>query len=530
MSVIDIQNIKISIASRNLLDIQNLQVQEGKRIGIVGKNGSGKSTLFRVLNGEIKADVSVFNVNGKVSLLPQLKRNDINKSGGEVTQEYFVKALEKSPKVLLADEPMTNLDASHIEWVEKKLKAFRGTLLLISHDRTLLDQVCDIIWELEDSQIIEYSGNYSAYVEQKNKERKHQQKEYEKFQQKKKQLEQAVVHKEQQAQRADKPNKKLTSSEARDATGVNPYFQTIQKGLHQNRKSLETRLEKLEVVEKPQDNESIKMLLPDQVSMHNKVIIRAEKHGGQVASKKLWNPTTFYIKGGDKIGIIGPNGSGKTTLVRQILNQSEENLYRSPSMKIGYFSQNLDVLDNGKTILGNVLDGTIQNETTVRLILAQLGFYKDDVYKAVKVLSGGEKVKVSLAKILVSDCNTLILDEPTNYLDVYALDALEELLKNYEGTVLFVTHDRHFVSEIADNILFFEDKQLNLFKGNYEAFLNRSQEETRDRSGESLMKVELSLANVTAELGKTNIDVAEKEELEKKFQNLIKEKRALKDK
>src|SRR5699024_10291225 len=404
--------------------------QEGQRIGIVGKNGSGKTTLFKALLGEIETDVSNFLTNGRLSMLPQLKQTDTFKSGGEVSQDYIVYILNQSPNVLVADEPTTKLDTSHVEWVEKKLQTFSGTILLISHDRTLLDNICDTIWELEDGQIIEYSGNYSDYIEQKENQKKHQQKEYEKFKLKEQQLEEAIVQKDRQAERATKAPKNLSSSEAR-IKGSKPYFAKLQKGLHQNRKALQTRLEKLEEIEKPKEELPIKMTLPNTRSFENKTIIRAEKVVGQVGTKDLWKPTTFFIKGKDKVGIIGPNGSGKTTLLKKIMDREDQSIYLSPAVKIGYFAQNMDVLDSTKSVLQNVKESSIQGETLIRTVLARLGFSNEDVYKDIKVLSGGERVKVALAKIFVSDCNTLILDEPTNFLDIYALEALEGLLKEY---------------------------------------------------------------------------------------------------
>jgi pleuromutilin/lincosamide/streptogramin A transport system ATP-binding/permease protein len=527
MNAINIQKLKYSIGGRELLNIENLQVKAGKRIGLVGKNGSGKTTLFRILLNKLKPDVGQFSVNGRIAMLPQLKLTTTHKSGGEISQDYIVRILNERPGILLADEPTTNLDTSHVQWVEKKLKEFQGTILLVSHDRTLLDEVCDTIWELEDSEITEYSGNYSAYVAQKENEKKHQQKEYEKYQQKKEQLENAIGHKERQAQRATKAPKNLTSSEARDASGVNPHTQKIQKGLHQNRKALETRLEKLEEVEKPEENTSLKMTLPNERSFKNKVIVRAEKMAGDIGEKKLWSPATFFLKGGDKVGIIGPNGSGKTTLLKKILDKNDSDVYLSPAVKVGYFSQNMDVLDTDNTIIENVKKESKQSETLIRIVLARLGFTNDDVYKKIHVLSGGERVKVALAKIFVSDSNTLVLDEPTNYLDIYALEALEELLKEYEGTILFVSHDRQFISSIATKIIAFKEGKLEFFEGSYTEYRNRGNQANRDLTAEKLMKVEMQITSILSELGNPMIEKVDKEILENKFQELLQQKREL---
>ncbi len=526
MHVINIQKLKVFVGARELLNLENLQVHSGQRIGLVGKNGSGKTTLFKALLGEVEGDVAQFSVNGTAARLPQLKRTDTHKSGGEVSQDYFVQTLKQAPKILLADEPTTNLDLSHVEWVEKELNAFQGSILLVSHDRTLLDQVCDTIWELENGKITEYTGNYSDYIEQKEQAKKHQQKEYEKYKQKEAQLEQAITQKEQQAQRATKKPKDLSASEAR-IKGIKTYYAKTQKDLHQNRKALQTRLEKLEEVEKPKEEAPIQMTLPNARAFENKIIVRAEKVSGQVEDKELWKPATFFIKGGDKVGIIGPNGSGKTTLLKKILEDSEDHLYLSPAAKIGYFAQNIEILDTKKTILENVKEKSKQQETLIRTALARLGFEQEDVHKKVSVLSGGERVKVSLAKLFVSDCNTLILDEPTNFLDVYALEALEDLLKEYEGTILFVSHDRQFISSIATKILAFHERQLEFFEGSYPEYEKRDLEKERDLDAELLMAVELEITSVLSELSDPTITLEEKERLEAKFQKLLQEKRTL---
>ena len=527
MNVLDIQQLKVSVGIRTLIDVKNLRVQAGQRIGLIGKNGSGKTTLFRALLGEMEADIKKVAVQKTIGVLPQLKPNHATKSGGEVSQEYIVKVLSQLPGILLADEPTTNLDASHIQWVEKELNAFQGTLLLVSHDRTLLDNVCDTIWELEDGKITEYSGNYSDYLQQKQNQKKHQQKEYEKYQRKAKQLEQAIEQKEQQATNAMKAPKNLTSSEARDISSSRVHYGKIQKGLHQNRKALQTRLEKLEVVEKPQDEALVKMTLPNTKSFKNKVIIRAEKVRGQAGSKKLWEPATFFIKGGDKVGIIGPNGSGKTTFLQKLLAQSDDQLYVSPAAKIGYFAQNMDILDHSKSIIENVKEQSKQSETLIRIVLARLGFYEDEVHKTISVLSGGERVKVSLAKLFVSDSNTLILDEPTNYLDIYALEALEDLLKDYEGTLLIVSHDRQFISAISTKVLIFEDKELGLFDGSYEEYVNRSAGEFRDVKKEQRMQIEMNIASVLGQLSDPLVSDDKKEALDAEFQALVQKKREL---
>jgi pleuromutilin/lincosamide/streptogramin A transport system ATP-binding/permease protein len=524
MTVLEIDQLKMSVNGKELLSIPHLQAQDGQRIGLVGKNGEGKTTLLRCIYGDISIEKGSVKVKGTCQLIPQLKRTDTVKSGGEVTAEYVTAALSDSPKLLLADEPTTNLDTSHVEWAEKELKRFNGTLILVSHDRQLLDNVCNMIWELEDGNVNVYAGNYSQYMKQKEMERQHQQTEYEKYKQKERQLTEALEQKKQKAEKATREPKNLSPSEKR-ILGAKPYFAKKQKKLNKGAQAIQTRLEKLQEVEKPKELTPIKMDLPNAKNVKNKIILRVEGLEGVIGKNKLWQPAAFFVSEGDKIAIIGPNGSGKTTLLKKLIEQSDKTISKSPAMRIGYFAQNLSVLDKDKTILENVSQDSLQSETLIRTVLARLHFYKDDVHKPVHVLSGGERVKVSLAKLFVSDSNTLILDEPTNYLDVYALEALEDLLKEYEGTILFASHDRRFISSIATKILSLEDQQLRMFDGNYEAYLEKEDKPKRDELEDQLLKVETAIANV---LGRLSLE-PNNERLEAEFQELVRKKKILED-
>jgi len=524
MTILEINQLKISVNGNVLLHIPHLQAQEGQRIGLVGRNGEGKTTLLQYIYGNIPTETGTIKVNGTCQFIPQLKRTDTVKSGGEITAEYVTEALTSSPKLLLADEPTTNLDTNHVEWVEKELKRLNGTLLLVSHDRQLLDNVCDTIWELEGGKVSIYSGNFSQYLEQKERERQHQQTEYEKYKQKERQLAEALEQRQQKAEKATKTPKKVSPSERR-ILGAKPYFAKKQKKLNKNAKAIQTRLEKLQEVEKPKEIPPIEMTLPNEKNIKKGIILRIEELEGVAGGKKLWNPATFFVKGGDKIAIIGPNGAGKTTLLKKIMDGSDEAITGSPAMKIGYFAQNLSVLDQDKSILENVSQDSLQSETLIRTVLARLHFYREEVYKPVHVLSGGERVKVSLAKLFVSNSNTLILDEPTNYLDVYALKALEDLLKEYEGTILFASHDRRFISSIATKILSLEGQQLRMFEGNYEAYLGKEDKLERDELEDQLLKVETAIVDV---LGRISLD-PNNESLEAEFQELVKKKKVLED-
>ncbi|MFC5463612.1 Vga family ABC-F type ribosomal protection protein [Lederbergia graminis] len=519
MLLLEINNLQHYVKDRILLDIEQLQVHSGDCIGLVGRNGSGKTTLLDLIMRAQDGSNSIV-VKASYELLPQLKDTNTTKSGGEVTQEYINRALANKADLLLADEPTTNLDTEHIEKVEHHLKRWSGALILVSHDRAFLDALCTKIWEIEEGIVTEYKGNYSDYARFKEMERQKQDNAYEQYVRKKKQLEEALILKEQKAQRATKKPKKTSLSEAK-ITGAKPYFANKQKKLRKAAKAIETRLEKLEKVEKRKDLPDVKMALPNEEDFKGRTVLRVNNLHGVIGKRVLWENANFSVKGGDKLAIIGKNGSGKTTLIKKIM-KVEPNISISPAVKIGYFSQNLDILDNDRTILDNVQSSSLQTESFIRTVLARLHFFRDEVYKPVHVLSGGERVKVAFAKLFVSDINTLILDEPTNFLDIYAVEALESLLQEYEGTVIFVSHDRRFIESIANRILSIEEQVITVFEGTYEEYRNYEPQSERDMMEDQLLLLETKISDVLS-----RISIEPSEELEQEFQQLLQEKRTL---
>jgi pleuromutilin/lincosamide/streptogramin A transport system ATP-binding/permease protein len=516
----ELTKITYEIGDRKLLDIKQLQIRQKEKIGLIGRNGSGKTTLLELIAGKRKIQTgSILGDNIAVSLLPQLKQADIAKSGGEITKQYIDQALAQKSDLLLADEPTTNLDTKGIEKLEKTFQRLSSALILVSHDRAFLDAICETIWEIADGTVTVYKGNYTEFRKQKEREIQEQVKAYENYIQKKQQLENALALKERKAERATKKPKNLSSSEAR-IKGAKPHYAKKQKKLQQVASSIETRLDKLEEVKKISEPPPIKMTIPNQASLDGRIIIRAENITHSFGNQRLWEKASFQLKGGDKIAVIGENGSGKTTFIKKLVKEAP-GFTISPAVKLGYFSQNLDRLDPEKTVLENAMETSIQDESTVRTILARLHFFRDAVSKQGSVLSGGERVKVVLAKLMVSDYNVLILDEPTNFLDMHAIEALEKLMADYKGTILFVTHDRKLASQVANRILAFENKQIIDFKGTYEQFSQRSTETEIDKQEQELLVLETKIAEVLSKLS-TNPTEA----LEKEFQNLLKEKRS----
>ena len=521
MSLIKINSVTKSYGERTLFTIDQLAIEEGARIGLVGTNGSGKTTLFRLIAGLEQADSGHIERNATTALLPQLKETLSTKSGGETTADYVINALNKNPKILLADEPTTHLDMSHVQWIEKAFHKFSGSFVVISHDREFLNRVCTKIWELEDNKIKQYAGNYNSYKKEKEKEKQHQWTEYEKYVKKSKQLQKAKEKKAKQAENMLK-TKHIQGDKVVYTESSNDFYQGKAKKLHRVQKSMETRLDKLEKIEKPKGSEAIRMELPEMNKLTNRFIIRANESVGQVSGKVLWDSSTFSLKAGEKVALIGPNGSGKTTLIKKIL-RGDDRIITLPAIKIGYFSQDLSILDVSRSILDNVKDAAVQSETLIRIVLAQLGFKDYDVHKRVSVLSGGERVKVSLAKLIVGNYNTLILDEPTNFLDLHAVEALEGLLQEYEGSILFVSHDRLFIDHIASKVWAIEDKKVKEFNGTFLEGEKSGSISSGSQDDEELMRIENKIAKVLSDLS-----ILPSEEKDREFQELLRQKRELK--
>jgi pleuromutilin/lincosamide/streptogramin A transport system ATP-binding/permease protein len=517
--ILEANQIEKTIKDRKLFDIEQLHIHNKDRIGVVGRNGSGKTTLLSILSGETEANKGVVKAYGSCYYLPQLKDMDTFNSGGEITKRYIDKALATKAEILFADEPTTNLDVAGVEMLEKHLNRYQGAIVLVSHNRYFLDQLCNKIWEIGDGKVKEFIGNYSSYVEQKELLRRKQQEDYEKYTAKKRQLERATKLKEQKAQKMIKPpSKKMGTSESRL---WKMQHATKQKKMHQNIKALETRLEKLENVEKPKELPTIKMDLPSSEQIRGRNVVRVQDLSVSFGHHLLWKDASFSIKGGEKVAIIGNNGVGKTTLLKKILEEVP-NVIISPAVKIGYFSQKIDILNNKKTILENVKSTSLYQEEVIRIVLARLHFFGEDVYKPIEVLSGGERVKVAFAKVFLSDMNVLVMDEPTNFLDIETVEALERLLITYEGTVIFVSHDSRFVKNIATKIIEISQQKVTGFAGSYKEYKERNQQTERDFIEDELLKVETKLTEVISKLSDHS-----SEELEEEFQKLIEKRKNL---
>ena len=469
--ILNISNLSKSYVGQSVLKEVSFHLEEKEKAAIVGINGSGKTTLLRCILGIEEADEGgiAFSKDKKMAYLAQqhadMEQEDEeyeSLSGGQKTKKRLEEILMEKPDLLILDEPTNHLDIGSIQWLEKVLKRYDGAVLLVSHDRYFLDKIVTKIIDLERGKARMYQGNYTAYVEKKKMIREAERKAYENQQAEIKHQE-AVIEKLKQFNR----EKSIKRAESR-----------------------EKLLSKVERLEQPEDlqNEMRLLFMPREAS-GNDVLI-AKDLGKSFDGKRLFSHGTFSIQRGEHVAVIGDNGTGKTTLLK-ILNgliQADEGEFRLGSkVKIAYYDQEHAVLHMEKTLFDEIQDTyPDMNNTRVRNVLAAFLFTGDDVYKKVGDLSGGERGRVSLAKLMLSDANFLILDEPTNHLDIQGKEVLEEAIRNYEGTVLYVSHDRYFINRTATRIMELFSNRFDNYIGNYDYYLEKK-EDVRSY-GDSLQK------------------------------------------
>ncbi len=546
MLLMDCSNIKKYFGDRLVLDAENLKVYSEDRIGIVGINGVGKTTLINMLCQRLEPDEGWVKLYGKYSYISQLEgpenqsiTSEIaskfgisstwneNMSGGEKTRFKLAEGLSYNSLLIFADEPTSNVDIEGIELMGKKFGEYKGALILISHDRNFLDRLCNKILEIEDSKIKIYNGNYSDYANVKAKERERAEFEYEEYVKEKKRLQGVITDTKENAKSIKRTPKRMGNSEARlHKMGGQKAKANLERAV----KNVEKRIEHLESKDKPKRRENIKLDIADSSKLNGKIIIEGRNINRSFGKKTIFDKAEFSIYNGSKIGLIGSNGCGKSTLIKMIMD-NDASIKIAKGAKIGYFSQDMSILKEDLSIIENVMESSIYDETFVRILLARLLIKKEDIYKKVNVLSGGERVKVSFAKMLLQDINLLILDEPTNYMDINSLEVMEKVLVEYDGTLLFVSHDRRFVEAVANQIMTIEDHKIKIFKGSYKEYLD-SKNNSLDKDKEEIEKQIFILQNRLSELiGRLSMpskkdDVAA---LDKEYQEVLTKLKVLKN-
>jgi len=533
MPLLRVDRLKLMYGATEVLSDLTFQVEPRQRLGIVGANGSGKSSLLKAISGD------VIPAAGSLTLAPRTRtaylaqeleagphesvyadalhsRPDIlglrqrlegleaamaGASGaeqavlvedyGEVQHEYerldgyaydnrvaevlhgvglseadqelapsalsggqrrrlaLAKLLLQDADLLLLDEPTNHLDLEAIEWLEGFLRLSRAGMLIVSHDRRFLEHTADDILELQAGSGEWYPGNYRQYVRLRRERRAVQQKEYE--------AQQEYIARTEEFIRRYKAGQR-----AREARGR------------------QTRLDRLARVEPPADDQQIRIRL--KASVTSDLIFQSDGLRLGYGKRELLTMPAFTINAGERIAIVGPNGSGKTSLLKALLGELRPLTGRvktGPRVAMRYYDQHLADLDPNKTVLTELQDAFGLPEETLRTFLGRLLFHGDDAFKTIRSLSGGEKSRVALAKLMLDDAGLLLLDEPTNHLDIPAQEMLEEALQDFEGTIVFVSHDRYFIDAIATRLWSIEGGAVTMHLGNYSDLERRRQRAAR---------------------------------------------------
>ena len=379
------------------------------------------------------------------------KKKKINEfSGGQKTKIAFLKLLLSKPDILLLDEPTNHLDITAIEWLENYLKNYPKAVVIVSHDRMFLDRIVNKVYEIEYGKLTEYTGNYSEFEKQKRNNYEKQLKDYE--------YQQAEI----------KRLKAIADRFRYKPTKAKMALSKLKK------------IEQMVIIEEPNKYNLKTFHANFNIEVESGKMVLTAKNLEIGYDKPIQN-VTFELYKGQKFGIIGENGIGKSTLLKT-LNGNIQKLggkfeYGYHVVK-GYFDQQMEFLNTENTVFDEI-SNTFPNLTTtqIRNILGSFLFSGDDVFKKIKVLSGGEKGRLQLCKILKQGPNLLLLDEPTNHMDIVGKESLENILKEYKGTLIFVSHDRYFVNKIADSLLIFEKNKVTYFNGNYEEYTRKRMEQ-----------------------------------------------------
>ena len=568
-------NGSITLSGNTILESINIEINENSHIGIVGANGAGKTTLLKgLINNELldegiddekfeiiklgscnlgyqeqitfddenisfeeeirKCYKELINIENKIKeyesnmtdiskytdLLDRykylggytykkeyevmvhkfgFKQEDLLKpissfSGGERTKIAFIKLLLSKPDILLLDEPTNHLDIDAILWLESYLKDYKGAFIVVSHDRMFLNNTVNTIYEIRDYKTIKYTGNYEYYEKEKVLRYEQALRDYN-------QQQQEIKHLKELYERFRNKPSKASMAMSR---------------LH--------RLEKMDILDKPRriDNKSFRVNINNIKEAARKVISLKNLSVGY--DKELCNISLDIIKG-SKVGIIGKNGTGKSTLLKTIYGLIEPisgKIIYGSNVEVGYFDQTLKMIDDNNTVITEfkmAFPDLLEQE--VRDMLALFLFVGEDVHKKINVLSGGEKVRLQLCKIFAAHPNVLILDEPTNHMDIGNKEYLEEILKNYKGTLIFVSHDRYFIKKCAESLIVFDDNNCEYLNHGYDKYLKQLKEQSNvvvEETKEKKVKVAKPVVNSNIYELKKELKILEREIMKKEIE------------
>ena len=539
MIEIELNNIKKNYGLKNILDGFNLEIKTGEKVALIGQNGSGKSTILKIISKQESIDSGSINIRKEatIGVLNQIYENEKdnkkvksflyeglknileleknlrsieekmevqkdpdvleklikqygtlqekyilaggygiqekfskicvefninetmlnqdynNLSGGEKTKINLAKLLLKSPDILLLDEPTNHLDIESLSFLEELVMNYKGTILIVSHDRYFLDKVITKTILLENGKEQIYLGNYSYFLEEDERRT----------------LAKFENYKNQQKQ-IEKMKESIKTLRKFGELAKNEMF-------FKRAKSIEKRLEKMEVLEKIDiDKKSINLKFNIQ-NRSGKDVLKIENLSKKFDNKNIFENANMFLNYGEKVALIGKNGTGKSSLIKMIMGHDNDfsgSIKFGTSIKIGYIMQNIVFENINQTILDFFLENNNLGETEARSILAKYGFRGESVFKKIGKLSGGEKVRLILLNLIRKDINLLILDEPTNHIDIDTREILEEALNKFPGTVLFVSHDRFFINKLATRVLNIENCKIKSYFGDYDDFIRHT--------------------------------------------------------
>ncbi|PCF35729.1 hypothetical protein B5C00_01725 [Staphylococcus delphini] len=473
---IKLENVKFTYGTKALITIKTLAAYKNERIAIVGKNGSGKTTLLKLIQGIITPHEGTIKTYIKMTYIPQIEYDQLtvdtntldfellskfhvpditmtHLSGGEKRKLLLTEGLSYYTEGLLLDEPTTHMDYKGINQLKSILNYHYGLVIFVSHDRDFINEIATQIWEIEDGQINVYLGNYDDYMQQKNEMLEAVKNENDKKQKERKRLQKSLEEKRKQAESIEKISKKQRKRHIKpNRLAASKQKDTVQKSIFKNAKNIEKRIENigedLTIGELPQ----IEFPTVKSLEMHKRFPIMGEDITLTINDKQIFNRLSFQFEKGEKIAIIGDNGTGKTSLLNYII-RNEEGMTISKNAKIKVYEQMGYILDDDQTLIKYLEEKSDYENSLIKSVLLNLGFSQLEINtKKMNELSGGEATKLSIAKLLLEPSNVLILDEPTNFMDVYTIEALENLLMSYKGTVIFTTHDQAFVDKVATQV------------------------------------------------------------------------------
>ncbi len=541
--VLECRKINKEYGEHQILKDVNLEIYQGQKIGIVGVNGAGKTTLANIIMGEIEPTSGqlIWQNDGlRIGYMKQIIDAKMLKetlSGGEKTKALLTQILYNKYDVLILDEPTNHLDYAGVNWLIKQLKAFRGTVIVISHDRYFLDQCVTQIIEIEQGKAVLYKGNYSWYRQEKKKQYEAALRVYLEEEKNKERIQGQIKALRNWSSKAHRESAKKAIMTG-NKFGGKEYNRVKAKKMDKAIKSRIKRLEKIALNSTGCPKEEQKVLFEvGKAPKVGTVILEAKDIRKCYDHKVLFEESSFYVKRGEKVGLYGANGCGKTTLIKALLGeiQVEGMLKLSSARRIGYISQEVLGLEEQKTILELFTATTKQEYTKIRSELAQIGFEDNDLNKKVSCLSLGERMKLKLLLMIKEGCEVLILDEPTNHIDLHVREQLEETLAAYNGTILLVTHDRYMLERLCDKLLVFKEKRIIRYEYGFKAYCERltdysaskkSEGNKRKQQLEANMILEHQIAYLVGKMSTLEVGSEEYIALDKKYYELMQKRQA----